>query len=132
MPLLLRSQGRQEIARSVYRDIYNENDYYYFFVSRTLEWTDEETPEQPVDSVSYANTSHRNTLFVKRIQASDAVLMTPRHNWTLGTVYDQYDDAYGQTDANGDPIVPYTGVSSLTTALFYVITDEYNVYKCSG
>jgi len=132
MPLLLRSQGRQEIARSVYRDIYNENDYYYFFVSRTLEWTDEETPEQPVDSVSYANTSHRNTLFVKRIQASDAVLMTPRHNWTLGTVYDQYDDAYGQTDANDDPIVPYTGASSLTTALFYVITDEYNVYKCIG
>jgi len=131
MPLLLRSQGRQEIARSVYRDIYNENDYYYFFVSRTLEWEDEEDPEQPIDSVSYANTSHRNTLFVKRIQASDVVLMAPRYNWTLGTVYDQYDDAYGETDANDDLISPYSGLSKkLNTAEFYVVTDEYNVYKC--
>ena len=130
MPLLLRSQGRQEIARSVYRDIYNENDYYYFFVSRTLEWEDEEDPEQPIDSVSYSNTSHRNTLFVKRIQASDAVLMAPRYNWTLGTVYDQYDDAYGETDANDDSITPASGAATLSASLFYVITDEYNVYKC--
>lgn len=130
MPLLLRSQGRQEIARSVYRDIYNENDYYYFFVSRTLEWDDEETAEQPVDSVSYSNTSHRNTMFVKRIQANDAVLMAPRHNWVLGDVYDQYDDFYGQTDANGDLISPYSGAASLTTCKFYAMTDEYNVYKC--
>jgi hypothetical protein len=135
MPLLLRSQGRQEIARSVYRDIYNENDYYYFFVSRTLEWDEnpphgEENPEQPVDSVSYSNTSHRNTLFVKRINANDAVLMAPRYNWALGTVYDQYDDLYGQTNANGRLIAPDGGASSLSTARFYVITDEYNVYKC--
>ena len=135
MPLLLRSQGRQEIARSVYRDIYNENDYYYFFVSRTLEWDEnpphgEENPEQPVDSVSYSNTSHRNTLFVKRINANDAVLMAPRYNWTLGTVYAQYDDLYGQTNANGRLIAPDGGASSLSTARFYVITDEYNVYKC--
>ncbi len=131
MPLLLRSQGRQEIARSVYRDIYNENDYYYFFVSRTQEWADEEDPEQPIDSVSYSNTSHRNMLFVKRIQANDAVLMAPRHNWALGTVYDQYDDAYGETDANDDLITPYSaGSTTLNTAVFYVVTDEYNVYKC--
>ena len=135
MPLLLRSQGRQEIARSVYRDIYNENDYYYFFVSRTLEWDEnpphgEENPEQPVDSVSYSNTSHRNTLFVKRINANDAVLMAPRYNWTLGAVYAQYDDLYGQTNANGRLIAPDGGASSLSTARFYVITDEYNVYKC--
>ena len=135
MPLLLRSQGRQEIARSVYRDIYNENDYYYFFVSRTLEWDEnpphgEENPEQPVDSVAYSNTSHRNTLFVKRINANDAVLMAPRYNWTLGTVYAQYDDLYGQTNANGRLIAPDGGASSLSTARFYVITDEYNVYKC--
>jgi len=130
MPLLLRSQGRQEIARSVYRDIYNENDYYYFFVSRTLEWEDEENPEQPVDSESYSNTAHRNTLFVKRIQASDAVLMAPRHNWTLGTVYDQYDDAYGETDANDDPITPASGAATLSASVFYVVNDEYNVYKC--
>jgi hypothetical protein len=70
-------------------------------------------------------------LFVKRIQANDAVLMAPRHNWALGTVYDQYDDAYGETDANDDLITPYSaGSTTLNTAVFYVVTDEYNVYKC--
>jgi len=56
--------------------------------------------------------------------------MAPRHNWSLGTVYDQYDDAYGETDANDDLIAPYSGGSTLNTAVFYVVTDEYNVYKC--
>jgi hypothetical protein len=69
-------------------------------------------------------------LFVKRIQANDAVLMAPRYNWALGTVYDQYDDAYGETDANDDPINSYSSVSTLNAALFYVVTDEFNVYKC--
>jgi hypothetical protein len=69
-------------------------------------------------------------LFVKRIQANDAVLMAPRHNWARGTVYDQYDDAYGETDANDDPITSHSGVSTLTASLFYVVTDDFNVYKC--
>ena len=69
-------------------------------------------------------------MFVKRIQPNDAVLMAPRHNWVLGEVYDQYDDLYGQTNEDGVLIAPHSGVASLPLAKFYVITDEYNVYKC--
>ena len=130
MALLLRSAGRTEIARSIYRDIYNENDFYYFFVGRTIEWGDEESPETPVDSVRYANVSSKNMLFVKRIQSSDAVLMIPRINWESGTVYDHYDDKYGQLDPNGDPYVAYSGAQTLQDALFYVLTDDDHVYKC--
>lgn len=130
MALLLRSQGRTEIARSIYRDIYSENDYYYFYVARTLNWLDEEDPEAPIDSGSYNNTAHRNTMFVKRIQASDVALMIERRNWSLGTVYDSYDDAYGEEDANGDLIVAHSGVTTLSEANFFVLTDELNVYKC--
>lgn len=130
MTLLLRSAGRTEIARSLYRDIYNENDFYYFFVGRTTEWDDEESPEDPVDSVRYANTSSRNMLFVKRIQSSDTVLMIPRINWASGTVYDQYDDKYGELDANGDAYAANSGALSLKDAEFYVLTDDDHVYKC--
>jgi hypothetical protein len=130
MALLLRSAGRTEIARSLYRDIYNENDFFYFFVGRTTEWDDEESPELPVDSPRYANTSSRNMLFVKRIQSSDTVLMIPRINWVSGTVYDQYDDKYGELDANGDAITAHSGALSLKTAQFYVLTDDDHVYKC--
>jgi hypothetical protein len=130
MALLLRSAGRTEIARSLYRDIYNENDFFYFFVGRTTEWDDEESPELPVDSARYGNTSSRNMLFVKRIQSSDAVLMVPRINWTSATVYDQYDDKYGELDANGDVYTANSGALSLKDSQFYVLTDDDHVYKC--
>lgn len=130
MSLLLRSAGRTEIARSLYRDIHNENDFFYFFVGRTTEWNDEESPETPVDSVRYVNTSSRNMLFVKRIQSSDAVLMIPRIDWNLGAIYDQYDDKYGDPDPDGNPYTSYSGAVSLKDALFYVLTDDDHVYKC--
>ncbi len=130
MALLLRSAGRTEIARSLYRDIYNENDFFYFFVGRTTEWDDEESPETPVDSVRYNSTSHRNMLFVKRIQSSDTVLMIPRIDWASGTVYDQYDDKYGELDADGNQYTAFSGAQSLKEALFYVFTDDDHVYKC--
>lgn len=71
-------------------------------------------------------------MFVKRIAASDVCLMATRRNWSLGTVYDQYDDSYGQEDDNGNLITAYSGVSNLADADFFVITDEFNVYKCLG
>ena len=130
MTLLLRSAGRTEIARSLYRDIYNENDFFYFFVGRTTEWGDEESPEDPVDSVRYASTSSRNMLFVKRIQSSDTVLMIPRINWASGTVYDQYDDKYGELDPDDEVYTANSGAASLKDAEFYVLTDDDHVYKC--
>jgi hypothetical protein len=130
MALLLRSAGRTEIARSLYRDIYNENDFFYFFVGRTTEWDDEESPELPVDSPRYANTSSRNMLFVKRIQSSDTVLMIPRINWASGTIYDQYDDKYGELDSTGNAITAHSGALSLKDSQFYVLTDDDHVYKC--
>lgn len=130
MALLLRSAGRTEIARSLYRDIYNENDFFYFFVGRTTEWGDEETAETPVDSVRYDNTTHRNALFVKRIQSSDVVLMIPRIDWESGTIYDQYDDKYGDQTEEGSVYTAYSGAESLRDALFYVLTDDDHVYKC--
>ena len=130
MALLLRSAGRTEIARSLYRDIYNENDFYYFFVGRTTEWDSEESPEDPVDSVRYANTSSRNMLFVKRIQASDTVLMITRINWVYGDVYDQYDDKYGEAIDEETVYTATSGARSLKDAQFYVLTDDDHVYKC--
>lgn len=130
MTLLLRSAGRTEIARSLYRDIYNENDFFYFFVGRTTEWDDEESPEVPVDSPRNDNTTQRNMLFVKRIQASDAVLMISRINWVSETIYDQYDDKYGELNSTGGVITAHSGASSLKNAQFYALTDDDLVYKC--
>lgn len=124
MALLLRSVARTEIARSLYRDIYNENDLYYFFAGRTAEWDDEASPPTPVDSRNKIAEANRNKIFLTRVEASDAVLVIDRRNWTSGTVYDQYDDDYSSTRTS------YSGSSTLDGSTFYVMTDEFNVYKC--
>ena len=124
MALLLRKAARVENARSFYRDIFNENDFFYMFASRARPWDDETTPENPRDSQYYQSEYRHDMLFVKRIQASDAVLLAPRYDWTSGTVYDQYDDEY----ADNHPA--YSGATNLADAKFFVVTDEFNVYKC--
>ena len=113
MALLLRTLARNELARSFYRDIVNENDFFYFFVGKTTEWPVVGTPETPLDTETYNGQTHRNMMFVKRIQASDAVMMIRRIDWVAGTVYDHYED----TD-------------NLSTKDFYVLTDDMRVYKC--
>lgn len=113
MALLLRTLARNELARSFYRDVVNENDFFYFFVGKTTEWPVVGTPETPLNTESYNGQTHRNMMFVKRVQTSDAVMMIRRIDWTSGTVYDHYDDK-----------------EDLTTKDFYVLTDDMRVYKC--
>ena len=124
MTVLLRDNARVEIARSIYRDVATENDFLYFYIGRTIEWDDEEAPETPVDSVSYNNAAHRNTLFLKRVQTGDIVMMARRIDWAVDTVYDSYDDNYSSD------YTAYSGAEKLSLADFYVMTDAFNVYKC--
>ena len=113
MALLLRTLARNELARSFYRDVVNENDFFYFFVGKTTEWPVVGTPETPLDTESYNSQTHRNMMFVKRVQSSDAVMMIRRIDWVAGDIYDHYDD-----------------VDDLSTKNFYVLTDDMRVYKC--
>lgn len=124
MTLLLTNQSRVQLARSFYRDIFNSNDYFYFYASRPLPWTDDLVPATPEDAQSQLSDVRRDTLFVKRVQGSDACMLATRRNWVSGTIYDQYDDAYTATNT------ATSGATSLDASLFYVITSDFNVYKC--
>lgn len=124
MALLLRELGRVELARSFYRDIVNENDYYYFAVGKTTAWEDEESPPSPTDSDHYINEFRRETMFLQRVNDGDVCLLARRIDWESGTVYDSYDHNYSAD------LTAYSGAEKLSDAEFYVLTDEYKVYKC--
>lgn len=124
MSLLLRQAARVENARSFFRDIHNENDFFFMFASRAVPWTDDTSPDLPRDSQFYQTTYRHDMLFIKRINASDAVQLSKRYDWVSGTVYDEYDDEY----ADNHPAA--SGATNLADANFYVMTDEFNVYKC--
>lgn len=124
MALLYTDQGRQQSARSFYRDIFNENDYFYFYASRALPWSNDAVPDTPEDSQKQLAECRKQTLFVKRVQAADACLLARRIDWINGTVYDEHDDGY--TEA----LTASSGATTLSLANFYIMTGDFNVYKC--
>ena len=124
MALILRRLGRVELARSYLRDIRNNNDYFHFIVGRTTPWSDETAPPTPIDSDAYVAEFRRTVMFSQRIDSADVCMLAKRENWTSNTVYDEYDDAYGNGTSS------YSGALSLAEAKFFVMTSDFKVYKC--
>jgi len=124
MALVLRRLGRVELARSFYRDIKNDHDFFHFAVGRTLPWTDDTVPETPIDSDAYVSEFRRSMMFTQRIDSADICMLSKRTNWVSGTVYDEYDDTYSSANQSN------SGAQSLAEANFFVLTDEFKVYKC--
>ena len=124
MAILLLEQARFHQARSFYRDIYNGNDKFYLAASRTETWTDDTAPDTSVDNRIDVQNFRDKILFVKRVQSADTAMLARRIDWVSGTVYDKYDDAYSSSNTSN------SGATSLQTANYYALTDDFNVYKC--
>ena len=88
---------------------------YYVFAGRSYPWSNDSSPPSANDSVAqYQQTVYDDLLFGKLIGNTDVQFLIPRYNWTSNTVYSQYDPS--------DP--------TLYDKQFYVLTDQYSVYKC--
>ena len=91
------------------------NTTMYLFVGKNTAFPDDNNPPTPVNSTANIEfTPWRDMFGAKRIQSTDVTHAIERYNWTSGTVYDAYDDQ----DTN------------LLDDDFYVLTEDYNVYKC--
>ena len=91
------------------------NSNMYLFIGKVTGWSDDTSPPSPTDSV--ANTHYENwrdMIAAKKITASDVSHVIPRKNWTNNTNYFAYTD----------------NTSTLFSQDFYVMTGDYNVYKC--
>jgi hypothetical protein len=92
----------------------------YFTFGKVDVWSSEIAPPQANSSVDTFNQVWKNMIGAKKIQGNDVRLAIRRFDWVSGTVYTEYDDSEENLDMN-DP-----------TNNFYVVTDEWNVYKCLG
>jgi hypothetical protein len=91
------------------------NTIMYLFIGKNTTFPDDNNPPTPVNSTANIEfTPWRDMYAAKRITTADVTHAVPRYDWTSGTVYDQYDDQ----DTN------------LLEDDFYVITEDFNVYKC--
>jgi hypothetical protein len=103
----------------------------YLGIGRPQSWTNDNTPDTPKDTVGDELYYWDDMIALKRVQSSDVSLAIVRRNWTTAKYYDTYRHDYNGVTAgvninDGGATAPAT----LADANYYVITDEYNVYKC--
>ena len=95
------------------------NTNMYLFIGKVTPWaesgSDDTAPPTPTDSVSNTVYNHwRDMIAAKKIGSTDVSHVCPRYNWTSGSNYFAYNSAN----------------NALFDQQFYVMTDDYNVYKC--
>lgn len=88
----------------------------YACYGKNTSWPNDASPNTAIDRISDKNEIWRDLIAGKKITGNDVSLVVKRNNWTANTVYTQYDDTANTLyDANTQ---------------FYVLTSNYNVYKC--
>jgi len=109
------------IATNLFRHINCDNfitsigtNSLYSFIGRSSPWTDEQTPDTPIDGPYQHSRIWQSMLAMKKIGIADAIKVIPRYDWAINTAYVAWDDE--------DP--------DIFSKQFYVYTDEYKIYKC--
>ena len=96
------------------------NDRLYLFIGRVRPWPSEGSPPTPTNSDEASDFDYwRTMLAAKRVQAGDVSYAVPRYDWATGKRYREWNSS--------DSTLYDTPASSNT---YYVMTDDYNVYKC--
>ena len=96
----------------------SDQPYLYFTFGKVDSWPIDSVPTQANTSVDSFNEVWKNMIGAKLIQGNDVRLGIRRFDWIPGQSYYAYDDCSCSMNMN-DP-----------ANNFYVVTDEWNVYKC--
>ena len=124
MSFLLKDTIHRSLADSVYNEFLSGRSIYYYFIGNIIEWTDPNFPDAPEITQDYEYNTRNGILSVRKLNLRSVSYVVPRIDWVTGTVYDQYDGNYSETEPAN------SGATSLKTANFYVLTSSFNVYKC--
>ena len=111
----LQNTFKNSFARELMNDFETKSDtQYYLYFGKSDAWSDDNSPDAVTDSVASSFSAYRNAVAFKRIVRVDAFHIVNRYELVSGTVYDQYDDTLDLSDDKK----------------YYVMTDEFNLYKC--
>jgi hypothetical protein len=100
--------------------------------SRTEYQGSDTAPPTPIDSNYEEFNTFNELLAAKKVTSSEISICIPRRNWATGTVYDYYRHDYGHfvTGSTSSVQTANSGATTLFDSNFYVLTDDFNVYKC--
>jgi len=124
MFFLVKDAIHTELVSSIYGEIFSRRSNYYYFVGKVIPWANPAVPDQPLETQEYEYETRNRIIAVKKVQPGDVSFVVRRIDWISGTVYDQFDGNYSSIFTSS------TGATSLRESKFYVLTDNFNVYKC--
>jgi hypothetical protein len=121
MPATITDTFRRKILDNIYNEIKHINvalgdsDFYYIGIGRSEEWPNaQDNPVTPTPSVKDEREFRSSMQSLKRVD--NVSFVSPRYNWSSGTVYSAYDDTGYSTES-----LLYS---------YYVITEVSEVYVC--
>jgi hypothetical protein len=126
MSTVLKNDIHTNIAQIIYNGILSRTSKAYFFLGRTIPWEGEgdfESPT-PLASRAYENETRDQIVAIQNATISDVSFAIKREDWSSGTVYDMYDDRYSSE------FVAPSGATDIADANMFVLTDDFNIYKC--
>jgi hypothetical protein len=115
MTAIVRPNFHHTMAESIYEKIQNKTAIYHYYLGRVLPFASVTEVPLPVNSIDYEFDSRNNIASIKQIQLQDVSFTTRRIDWVEGTIFNTYDSSF-----SGD----------VATYNYYVLTDDFNVYKC--
>lgn len=113
----IKASLERSYAESFLSELERNENQYYLFVGKATPWTNENSPPSYSDTIASEYDVMNEIIGYKKLSPENVLFAIPRYEWVSGTVYDQYDDAVNSFD-DADP------------KIFYVVTDENNIYKC--
>jgi len=117
MAAVVRPNFHHTMAESIYEKIQNKSANYHYYLGKVLPWIGEGSiADAPTITNHFLSESdsRRNIVGIKQLSINDVAFITRRIDWESGSIYDLFDDTYTNPQSRN----------------FYVMTDDFNVYKC--
>lgn len=111
MPSRITDNMRVYSTRQFINSLSDTDNTLYLVFGKPKAWSNEASPDSANTSLAEEFLLWQNVIGAKRILGGDAINVIRRYDWQANTVYPHFD--YGSEVKN-----------------YYVMTDEYNVYKC--
>lgn len=106
-------------AEAFKHDISADETRVHLTIGRSTAWANDLAPPQTNTSVTVFNDVYKNMIGGKLLTGNDVYHVIPRNNWANNTSYAAYDHCTCSLQ-----------LFDSANVKFYVVTDEWNVYKC--
>ncbi len=125
MAAIITEKFRVHNARQFKEDFGEAASSTYVFIGRSNPWAVDTSPPTPVNGTSEEVDAWSDMTALKKVGSADVSHGLTRYDWTSGVKYDEYAHDISATNTSSA-----TSATSLYASRFYVMTDEYHVYKC--